>query len=373
MKRSFCLLFSLMFALVILAQKRSENALMFPDLVINDVVAIDTTYFNGIDYAKAFNNQSINYIQFVNNFRFAALLVKKMMQSETNIYQNYSPYRDVYFEKYDQIFKKKPLLELKKNLGESIDTVIGVDDNGELQKRVIFSGVDTAELKALLFFDEWYFDEQNFKFSKEVMAYCPIRKYIVEDFELENEWRFRLIGYFVTPELKKRQLKKIKKHMKLFAHVKYEFSVENKLLFGYQDDDIALYTEDWNSPNWNSYARQKFRNLLINRVLSQKSKAYDYYTGNLLSLEHLKANLGHEKFEVVTIDPETGDEKIIEYETEIVNEFIKSVIFIEDWYIDPQTMLIDKRVMGIAPVRFTEEIETGNIEKKVAFVLYFDK
>ncbi|MDF1551266.1 MAG: hypothetical protein P1P88_25825 [Bacteroidales bacterium] len=373
MKSTFCLIFSLIFTLVVLAQKKSGNALLYPKLVISDVVAIDSTYFFGFGYAKDFNKQAINEINYVNNVNLAEMLVKKMTLPGTDIYENYSPYKDVYFGKYKEIFVKIPHTEILSSLGASADTIMKVDDNGELEKAVIQHNADTSEIQALFFFDEWFFDEASFSFSKKVLAYSPIRKYGRNGLEDEEEWRYRKVGFFVAPELKKRKYKKIQKRMKLLAHVKYEFSIDNKELFGNREDDLALFTEDLDAPNWNSYARQNFRKLLIDRVLSQKSKAYDYYTGNLLSLEKLKAQLGNEKFEVVTIDPETGDEKIIEYETEIVNEFIKSVIFIEDWYIDPQTMLIDKRVTGIAPVRFTEDMETGNIEKKVAFVLYFDK
>lgn len=368
MKNSiFILVF--MLAMSCSAQKQVSNALQYPALVVNDLVAIDSTFFNGFGFAKQFYNQQVYKVQIVDNMKFIKFLVQKMTKSDVSIYKNYSPYKDVFVEKYNEVYEKIPLSELADNLGEYTDTIMQVAANGELEAKAAIHHADISELKALLFYDVWSFDEKNFSFTKKVIAYCPIRKY-PNPHRDDDDWWFKKIGFIVTPVLKKRQENKIHKRMKLFAHVEYEFPLENKEQFGNNDNEMALYTEDLESPNWNSYARQKFRNLLINKALSQQTQVKDYASGNLLGLDKVKANLGYGEQEVIMVDPDTGEEKIFKIEPEIVKEEIKSVIFIEDWYYDPETLLIEKKVKGLAPVRFFEDPETGNTVKKIAFVLY---
>jgi len=368
MKNSISVLFFI-FAISCSAQKQAPNALQYPYLVVNDLVAIDSTFFNGFGFAKQFYSQQVHKVQFVDNMKFTKLLGIIMTEHGSNVYKNYSPYKDVFVENYKEVFEKISLRELADNLGEYTDTIMQVAGNGELEAKAVVHHADMTELKALLFYDIWSFDEKNFSFTKKVMAYSPIRKFPNPHHDDDDYW-FKKIGFIVTPDLKKRQEKKIHKRMKLFAHVEYEFPLENKEQFGNAENEMAFYTEDLESPNWNSYARQKFRNLLINKALSLPTQVKDYETGNILGLDQLKSNLGYGEQEVIVVDPDTGDEKILKIEPEIVKEEIKCVIFIEDWYFDSGSMLIEKKVKALAPVRFYEDPETGNTIKKVAFVLY---
>jgi len=353
----------------IFAQKKGQNSLQFPDLVVSDVIAIDTSYFSGYSYAKVFYSQNIEKNDISKEFNLSSILVKKMTNPNFRTYQDYSPYGGVFFDRYDEIFVKADVAKVIEDLGGKSDTVTLYNDAGDLVKSVVNQPLDTNELKGLLFFDKWFFDEEEFKFTKEVLAYCPVRRY-ENTFGMEESWYYRKIAWFVFPKMKRRKLKKLEKRMDYLGRFEYEFSVENKLLFG-KDDENALYQEEIDSPNWNSFARQNIRNIVINRALSGKSKVVDYQTGNLLSFEQIRKNLGYEVKDMIYVNPETGEEKTESVETEIYKEDIKSMIFIEDWYIDRETMRIKKEVKAIAPVRFYT-YDGVLTKKKVAFVIYFN-
>jgi hypothetical protein len=349
--------------------KKQTNSLIFSDLVVSEVIAIDTNYFNGYSYAKEFYSQSIKRAELTNKFKFSALLVNKMTDLGFTVYEDYSPYGNAYFERYAELFVKANISQILDNLGGRSDTIMLNNEKGELAESVVNQPVDTASLKALLFFDKWIFDKDDFQLTKTVLGFCPIRRY-ERDYDDLRQWLYRKTAWFVFPELKRRKQKRVEKRMEFLGHFEYEFSIENKLLFN-KDDENALYLEELDAPNWNSYARQQFRNSLINRALSGKSKVVDFKTKEPLNQQQAKAKLGYEVVEMVLVDPETAEEKTIMTETGIYKEDIKSVIFFEDWYIDLETMRIKKVVKAIAPVRFY--IYDGVIPKKeVAFIIYMN-
>ncbi len=363
------ILLILSFSSVFAQKKKQVNSLIFPDLVLSDVIAIDTNYFNGYSYAKEFYSQAIKKAELTNKFNFRAQLVKKMTNVAFTVYEDYSPYGNAYFERYDELFVKADISKILDNLGGRSDTIMLNNEKGELVNSVVNQPVDTAGLKALLFFDKWIFNENEFQLTKTVLGFCPVRRYEREYDDL-RQWLYKKTAWFVFPELKKGKLKRVEKRMEFLGHFEYEFSIENKLLFN-KDDENALFLEELDAPNWNSFARQRFRNMLIDRALSGKSKVVNYKTKEPLNNQQIKAKLGYETTEMVYVDPETAQEKTIMAETEIYREDIKSVIFFEDWYFDLETMRIKKVVKAIAPIRFY--MYDGVVPKKdVAFIIYLN-
>ncbi len=362
----------LLFTTTFAQKKKNNNSLVFPYLVLNEVVALDTSYFNGYSYAKEFYSQSYRKAVLTDNFDLHSLLIKKMTNPDFTVYEDYSPYKGTYLERYDELFVKADISKILSDLGGRSDTILLNNEDGELVETVVNKPVDTVGLKAIMFFDKWLFNEEEFRLTKTVLGFCPIRKYQRPDDDDEyGSWLFRKAGWLVFPELRKGKLRRLEKRMKFLGHFEYEFSIDNKLLFN-KDDENALYLEEMDSPNWNSYARQNFRNVLIIRALSGKSKVVDHATKQPLNQQQIKAKLGFRVEEVILVDPETMEEKTMEIETGIYKEDIKSVLFFEDWYIDLETMRIKKIVKAIAPVRYY--IFDGVIPKKeVAFVIYLNE
>ncbi|MEN8121665.1 MAG: hypothetical protein ABFS35_15040 [Bacteroidota bacterium] len=367
--------------ITVFAQKQGNNALLYTDVVVNDVIAIDTSYFTGFNYAKKFYSQSYENVVFSKEFDFKKLLVEKMLDTSYIVYQDYSPYGNVYSYEEEEIQTKFDKNELKEYLG--LDTLYEYEDEdmtyfssekeGMDYLNAIIEGIDTTEIKGIQFYDKWFFNEKDFSFTKQVMAYCPIRRFYRVDCDACDEMKYRKTAWFVFPELKKRAQKKVEKRMEYLGRFEYEYSIENTSLFGIDDDGKALYLEEENSPNWNSFARESMRKLLIDRALSGKSKVFDYHTNKQLKHDQVKINLGYEIVEIQIENPETWELEMIKLQEEIKPWEIKSLLFIEDWYIDTETMRLKKEIIGIAPIRYFPSDNDKNYEKKVAFVLYFDE
>lgn len=353
------------------SQKKTKNALLFPQLIVNDIVPLDANYFTGFNYTKQFNSQSIINLLFKENVNLKQLIIDKLLDSTYIVYDDFSPYENVYFDNYQEVFKPTTAEEIKNDLGVESEIVQQINDEGVVETLTLSAQADPQEIKGLLFYDEWFFDEKEFLFTKNVLSYCPVRKYRSE--KEEDEWLFKKVAHFVFNNISKREKRKSQKRMVYLGRISYEFCIDNKLYFGIIDDeDNGPYLEEINSPYWNSYSRQKIRTLLINRVISGRSKAYDYVTNDALSIEESKKKLGYKMQQMEYYDPATSKMKTINVETEIYKEDIKSLLFVEDWYIDPVSMRIHKEVIGIAPIRFYTTDETTE-KKEVAFVVYFQK
>jgi len=272
--------------------------------------------------------------------------------------------------------------EINERMGGRTEEVY-IEDfaTGEMKSKIVELEADKTELNGILFNDIWYFDEKNFKLTKVVKAYCPIRRYF-RDNDLDDELRYRKIAYFIYDNYKSTKEKlESESRMKLFKKLKYEFFLDNTEYAHLDLEGLGLYDihfEKSNSPFWTSYAKNKFRYIIIDRVLTGQSAAYDFTSGEKLQVKQVLKNLGEREDSLMLEDPETYEfiVKVIKSPFNIME--IKSGIFIENWYVDQQTMRIKKEIVGVAPVRwyypvdyFGEEAEA--LRKEIAFVVYFDK
>jgi hypothetical protein len=255
-------------------------------------------------------------------------------------------------------------------------------ETGEFLEKEIDTEADLTEIDGLICYDKWQFDPDKFKFRKTVMAYSPIRHYYFSDgFDL-GESRYARVGFINQYVPKRKKARKNKsKQMILFKKLKYEFLADNINTYSMDQDveqtEYLFEIEKENSPQWNSHMKQQVIGSLLDRVLTGTSKAYDFETGRHLSVEEIYKRFGAVKDTVYFdywYDDEWGFENEYEItENNIEQEEIKSLIFIEDWYFDPNTMRLVKEVVGIAPVRwfYTYEFETARLHRTIPFVVYF--
>ena len=215
--------------------------------------------------------------------------------------------------------------------------------------------------------------------QKSVKTYTPIRKYYGGDDVYESRYK-KVANLFFDEALTKKENKNINKRMQLFQKVKYEFNVSNTYPTPENADEYEwdLYYEKENSPAWSSYSKQRFTYFIIDEVLTANRPAYDFNTGEQVPIQKIREHLGESKD---TIMIENWDSDFSEYQEVVVenpirlNE-IQSFIFIEDWYVDTISMQINKKIIGIAPVRHyyrDEDYDQENVIKKTLFVVYFDE
>lgn len=357
----------------------SSNILTSNQLIIQQNIFIDTAYFS-ISYInkslkKTLGNQFLQTYK-VGTTDFNNILCKKITNPN---FKSYIPETNAYWENI--LYREKATSKQnKEKLGEREIITYIEDFDGEIKEYTIHEGYDKNEIRSLLFNDSWYLNVNNFNFQKTVKSYTPIRHYFREDdIDSEEPAMRKVATIYPDNNLKRREIKRINKRMQLFQQVKYEMYIGNTYEFTPQNTDYLqydwhLYVEKENSPLFNSYARKQFIFYTLNEVLSGNKIGYDIKTGEKISIKEIREKLGEKQVMQEIVDPD-GEVKEIVIDIPLNMFEIKSFIFIEDWYVDTVSMQINKKVIGIAPVRHYYhdiDIDQMNVRKAIPFVMYLN-
>lgn len=257
--------------------------------------------------------------------------------------------------------------DLKYAFGKRIDTLYSMD--GEII--IVENTIDTSEIKAVQFIEEWRLDTLQQTLSKTVKGFIPIRKHL-DDTGERNVYRQTCIVIQGTPG-------KAAKKRELVARVKYEV-----LLFDLYDKELTTFLEQGTdatyslqaqfqheitySPFLSSYSRYMLVDFIRKSALEKKLPAYDFYSNEKINTtEDLHAGVGEHLMTVPIMDFDLGeyrDVEIWEYSSNI-----KSVIFCEEWYINPKTGYFSKEVVGIGPVLW--DVDTNL--KSTRMLIWFDE
>jgi hypothetical protein len=177
--------------------------------------------------------------------------------------------------------------------------------------------------------------------------------------------------------------------MVLTNRINYEYFLYANISFYGMDKELTYYNETEehareagnslvkeNSPFLNDYGINRFVGLIINKVLKGNLPAYDFETQQKLSPEQVKQNLGYQTDTILTENAESGtmEEKVLAREINLKD--IQSLIFHEEWYIDPMTLRMQKKVIGISPVRYVykeDDLDRQKPIRQIAFTIYFDE
>lgn len=209
---------------------------------------------------------------------------------------------------------------------------------------------DPASVQKLVFREDWNFSKEKFAMTKVVREYAPIRL-VKRNLDGNGFDIAKQMLLWVNAE------KKSDNRTLLAENVTYEFS---------------LYNQD--NPEWlESLSVSRFVDIILSQVLDGKSKAYDFFGEEkvALSVDVVRTNLGAtvETYYVENEDKSAPD--TVQVAGNIYPDEIRSVIFVEDWYVD-DNMVIYKTVKRIAPVRhyhMVNELAEDEIVKKVPFIV----
>lgn len=374
-----CIIAFLLFGFCnIFGQSKAQNYLMVNDLIIGERIPIDTSHYTmktpGL-YAK-FQNQKFLQIEKNPNINFGKVFMKKMADPKFRTLDPWATNDDFpYSLEKNKVDEKNAYFE---RLGGGTDTMHVYDNDGNMTLSAVERKIDTSQISGILFYDKWMLDEKNFALYKDVVAYCPIRKYYrPDDIEMEDPLYKKVTMLYPEDKLKKNAFSKLKPFLK----ISFEFYLGNENLYitnennyFYNENDLYNFVERDESPFWNSYNKKRFINLILDRALNSKTEVYDFFSKEKLKKEDILARFGcgHQTIQIVD---ENGETKSVDIDTEINQDEIKSVIFIEEWYLDPNTLKIYKKVVGVAPVRTffkDDDVDQNFPQKNIAFLLYFD-
>ncbi len=316
-----------------------------------------------------------------------------------NILNSISIYKiNLYNPNYDYpiyyIYTKRQLLNInlvKERLGYKISQGLLTDSLGNEKVVSIVQNIDTTELFGMNFFEEWLLTEKPFKMTKKVIGFTPIRKYYRDDdFSLKRPM-FNKTFLFIDTIVKKKEIIKSDKRMIHTNTITYEYFLNNhfslsentnnqvttynsfrKLANENDYDLISLYT-----PYLNDFGITRFLELIVDKVLKQKYPAYNQ-NQKIMNIEQIRDNLGIHKdtvqVEVIENTGESRTEKQV-VETTFNPRSIKSILFHEEWYLDPVTLRMRKIIKGVSLIRWIykdNDFEELNPIKKFAFTVYFE-
>ena len=224
--------------------------------------------------------------------------------------------------------------EIKDNLGASSDSMQIEVSKGVFIDTLITSPADLQQVEGLFFKENWIFNADNFKFTKQINEYLPVREYYkqLSDGTIDTTKKVKRLVFKVINDKNSKNLEKI--------------ATDVTTAF-YFNADLPSFI--------NGLDVTRFVNYLINYSYKDKKDVYDFYEqNNKLLYDDVKDALGAstDTLEIETT-PGNMKEVVIDYDPD-VSEII-GVVFVENWYLDKQTLSFKKEVIGLAPIR---QIET---------------
>ncbi len=128
---------------------------------------------------------------------------------------------------------------------------------------------------------------------------------------------------------------------------------------------------DWWIQNLPGPQREKLVDMIIDGAKSGKFQAYDYFNQPISPQEVASILSDTTFFSVVDENPpyEENDTMVV---YNIKRADVMRIRFLEEWIIDPNTLEIEKKVLGIAPI--ARRIDAMGIERwQPLFWIYTDK
>ena len=242
---------------------------------------------------------------------------------------------------YDLIVE--PVLQLKKDVYYT-DVPLGtksttIKTRAEIKSEILHNCTNGVcpknEFNKLYFLEEWNFDKKTFTMSKEIVAYMPVRRWVRNQGEVIHQALFQII--------QEGNAKKAYKELtKIGSDLKYEYEFSP---LEYTDVSIGI-------------DRIKFTNYIFDGIVKNNIKAYEptYLVDNSKTIFSSRKDI-----EIVSKDSLNSSE---------LRSQITSLIFVEDWYIDKETLFLYKKVNGIG---FVKTGFNSPHDKKILFFIFFDK
>jgi len=338
-------------------ETKDANALMPQKQILRYFTKLnnDTIEFDGMEkYRKS-------------NFSISDYIFEKALKGEVEVRENIfeSASSTYYINREAKILS---VAEIESVLGMEKETAIRFDEQGREEVLEIQKEFHPEEIREMGFIEEWHLDEASFSLTKNVLLYDFVRYYLHYD---EQERKALTIS--VMPELAAGG----KPGWELACTKVYELDI----FAGYNDMDYVekekntrqasnVLCNDRN-PFWNIYTYEKLVSVLFDKVSSGQLKTYDFKSKKEIDFEEVKKRMGAspETLIVYDLDGNTVEKTI---DCEIIQQEIKSLLFIEDWYFDKKSLAIKKEIKGIAAVRSYVDYETNETIKSIPFVLFFD-
>ncbi|HEC42571.1 MAG TPA: hypothetical protein ENI20_07055 [Bacteroides sp.] len=250
--------------------------------------------------------------------------------------------------------------------GWDTSLMIGMDETMETIPE--YREIPYEEISGLFFFESWWLDRKSNRLFKDVHAYLPIREYLASVYEgYDNtELRKRLL-FMIIPDWSTGSEKSVKYRPgdfhPLWQNIDYKVELYNKpydtYLYREEESGEISQTEyhEWQYHSFDFYRffdANFFLEKIINGILSGKLNANKPGQADtsfnrdefIKLLRNIPENSGLDELHDSDMIPEN-------YPLSDLN----SLVFHEDWYINPENLQIYKDVRGITVNRHENQYD----------------
>jgi hypothetical protein len=260
------------------------------------------------------------------------------------------------------------------------DTAFSISENNQIILKPFYTPPDYKDISGLFFFETWYIDPDKGSFEKNVIAYFPVREYwdeySLEAGEAERLRRLIFMVYSGLPEGKRihsGSKNKYKGFTLLYSGIEPEMELYNRPYYNYlyrDDADPEISDNEYNKWEYHTFDfykyfdAERFLKVVTGLILSGKIKAVDPFNHEkILTSQDIIDRIGEESYndlnkfsDSTTISPAT-----IRYDN------LNSVIFNEDWYIDPDSLKIYKKINSITILKSDHQYDdyTGDYLREI--------
>jgi len=360
---SLCILFSLTFGF-------SQNSLYPDHLIITDHIQIIDDEDSPIFMNEMMWHNTENFY-LLESLDISEMIWDAMIENKITYYGGNAL--------FEQNF---PLNLPESNETEPLNELYDVSDSDELRNT-------PHQINSIIFVENWILDKEIFQLEKEVTGLLPVRHWSrLDDYGEPSSGTKMMMPIAYIPfktDLSKRQKKKINKRLVPVKKISYEFMLSELHFLGWYDSDISMSMEGIPmvksfNPLWGNYQAEQLRRVVLDKAFSGNSSVISTVTGEILNDKKLASLFDYTKNENDSFSRndytdagyswELSFPDIPDYEG--LYEQIYSVIFTEEWSIDPETLYIKKKVISITPVFWVNEwneYEEKTWEKKTLFRL----
>lgn len=302
-----------------------------------------------------------------NNVNIKKIVFDKVLNNEVQVFEN------IETNIYNLDTAPVPLImqDIESKLGMHTQQLTYVDENGNEVNQTIKLDFVPDEISEIGFVEEWNLNVDGFKMSKNVLVYDFVREYTKDG---ESEIR-KLLTFTIIPNIDTITNPKWDLVCTKVNEVRIEAVSLNEIIeYGKEKQEFwnagnSIF--NYRNPFWNSYTYTTLVDALFKNVEEGKVNTFDFNTKEAISFSEIEERMGATEMTINYIN-ENGDEVTQTIKQDLIAEEIKSLIFIEDWYIESNTLALRKKITGIAPVRYFMKGETDYVFKQIPFVILYD-
>lgn len=331
-------------------------------LVPSEQIVASPLYFNPENINNPLSKEIIALQQNLSESTFYKLLHQGLLQGNlptTEITDMNGSYLTA-ASFYDPSFKLIPLShdQLMKK-GERSSIVMMEIEPGLVRDTLIsVPGKWQQELIGTIFYESWSLDGPDKLFKKNIKAIIPL--HTSSDFGGSLTYRLCAIPFNYS----ERELNKMRRRAKFSNRVSY--------VYNFRFEDSPYFKQDqWESPYMTNLTIKTLVEYMFEMAQSRTITPREISSNKPLSAEEVERRLTKQESIMIEVAPGLIKDTVLF--SPVQYEEIKSVLFIEDWYISENPFMVFKDVVGIAPIQYASEINEGDQTQFIPFVLYFDE